>query len=505
MATEALREAMRRAGHRGVGFLAFQQRYFNDPVGFARDCVTWKPGQGLAPYQEDALNLIVLNDRASVRGPHGLGKTTTMALAILWFTLTRDGLDWKCPTTASNWRQLTKYLWPEVHKWARRLRWDVIGRGPFIEGKELMDFGIKLSTGQAFAVASDQAAAIEGAHADHIFYVLDEAKEIPADLWDSVEGAMSTGDARILAVSTPGPSSGRFYEIQSRAPAYSNWEAMRVTLAMAVSAGRVSQEWADNLKRSWGENSAAYQRHVLGEFAEDDTEAMIPLTWVEEAQERWRLWNEAGRPGTHICLATDVGAGTGGDKTTQADYWEIDLPEEKDVEGQRAYDELPYHAIIGSVRANNNEDTMETVGRIVAWLERHGGKSVVDIIGVGTGVVHRLRELDVEVEGFNASEHTTMRDRTEEMGYANLRAAAWGYLRDMLNPMNDERLALPPNPLLTGDLTAVHTRAMSGGKLRIEEKDKIRERIGRSTDDGDAVVMAVFGAHLTGKRSWLIS
>jgi hypothetical protein len=267
----------------------------------------------------------------------------------------------------------------------------------------------------------------------------------------------------------------------------------------------VSQEWADNLKRSWGESSAAYQRHVLGEFAEDDTEAMIPLSWVEEAQERWKLWNDARRPGAHICLATDVGAGSGGDKTTSADYWEMERPSAKDTEALAAYEAMPYHSAIGSIRANNNEDTMETVGRIVAWLEQKGGKSVVDIIGVGTGVVHRLRELDVPVEGFNASEHTTLRDRTQEMGYLNLRAAAWGHLRDMLNPMNDERLALPPDPLLTGDLTAVHTRTMSGGKLRVEEKDAIRARIGRSTDYGDAVVMAVFGAHLTGKRSWLMS
>jgi len=162
MVTAALREAARRTAHKSLAYQAFQQRYFNDPVGFARDCVVWKAGQAAAPYQNDALKLVTLNDRASVRGPHGLGKTALMSWAILWFCLTRDGLDWKCPTTASNWRQLTKYLWPEVHKWARRLRWEIIGRGPLIEGKELMDFGIKLGTGAAFALASDQAAAIEG-------------------------------------------------------------------------------------------------------------------------------------------------------------------------------------------------------------------------------------------------------------------------------------------------------------------------------------------------------
>lgn len=33
---------------------------------------------------------------------------------------------------------------------------------------------------------------------------------------------------------------------------------------------------------------------------------------------------------------------------------------------------------------------------------------------------------------------------------------------------------------------------MSGGKIQIESKDDIHKRIGRSTDDGDAVVMAFY-------------
>jgi len=31
---------------------------------------------------------------------------------------------------------------------------------------------------------------------------------------------------------------------------------------------------------------------------------------------------------------------------------------------------------------------------------------------------------------------------------------------------------------------------MSGGRIKVESKDEIRKRIGRSTDDGDAVIQA---------------
>jgi len=51
-------------------------------------------------------------------------------------------------------------------------------------------------------------------------------------------------------------------------------------------------------------------------------------------------------------------------------------------------------------------------------------------------------------------------------------------------------VALPPDDLLTGDLTAPHWRVMSNARIQVEGKDEIKKRLGRSTDDGDAVVMA---------------
>ena len=107
-------------------------KYYNDPAGFAREAIAWKPGRSLAPYQGDVLASIPAEKRVSVRGPHGLGKSSASALAILWFSLTRDaaGRDWKCVTTAGAWRQLTHYLWPEIRKWSRLIRWDALGVPP---------------------------------------------------------------------------------------------------------------------------------------------------------------------------------------------------------------------------------------------------------------------------------------------------------------------------------------------------------------------------------------
>lgn len=462
-------------------------------MGWARDCIAWREGEGLTAYQEEILAALVTHQRAAERGPHGAGKTTIGALAVLWFALTRDGFDWKVVTTASVWRQLTKFLWPEIHKWARRLRWDRIGRAPFRAHDELLDLSLKLSTGEAFAVASDTPTAIEGAHAPHLLYLFDEGKAIPDGTFDAAEGAFSTAgsdtttEALALVLSTPGPPMGRFYAIHSRATGYEDWWVRHVTLAETIAVGRVSAEWAEARKRQWGAESAVYQNRVLGEFAASESDGVIPLAWVEAANERWHVWAKAGKPGPLSAVGEDV-ARAGEDKTVLAPR---------------------YGPCVDTLRYYTHPDTMETVGVTAGLLHTApDAYAVVDVIGLGAGVVDRLRELRYPVVAFNASERAVdekgkeLLDRTGELGFVNQRSAAWWRFRELLDPEHESTVALPPDDTLTGDLTAPRWRVVSGGKIAVEPKGEpgdearaagfssVRARLKRSTDAGDAVVQA---------------
>jgi hypothetical protein len=62
------------------------------------------------------------NDRVAVKSPHGTGKTFLAAILTHHSVLTAES-DCKVPTTASAWRQLEKYLWPEIKKLAKNLAW----------------------------------------------------------------------------------------------------------------------------------------------------------------------------------------------------------------------------------------------------------------------------------------------------------------------------------------------------------------------------------------------
>ena len=404
------------------------RRYRNDPVAFARECIAWPEGESLADYQEEILANVVTYRRESVRGPHGLGKTAVAAILVHWFALTRDGDDWKVLTTASAWRQLTAYLWPEIEKWGQRLRWDVIGREPYKGGEELLRRSLKLASGQATALASDQPEALEGAHADQLLYILDEAKAIGPQTFDAIEGAFAAGECYALAISTPGEPAGRFYEIQSRRPGTEDWHVTHVSLEQAISAGRVSAEWAAQRAKQWGKGSAVYANRVLGEFAASAQDGVIPLAWVEAANERWLAWQESGKePPPFISVGVDV-ARSGSDKTICALLHEGGL--------------------ISELREGSCSDTMAVCGQVAGILKGKGGNAVVDVIGIGAGVVDRLREQGFEVVAFNAAESTSYVDSSGELGFANCRSAAWWLLRELLDPASGFAIALTaPRPL----------------------------------------------------------
>jgi len=408
--------------------------------------------------------------------------STTMSQLVLWFATTRSlaEIDWKVITTASVWRQLEVYLWPEIHKWAKMLDWEQLGRGPFLDRVELLDLRLKLPWGAASAVASNQAERVEGAHADEILYILDEAKIIPPETWDAIEGALSNAgddtdfEAYVVAMSTPGPPNGRFYDIHSRKPGYEDWWTRHVTLDEAITAGRVSRQWAEQRAKQWGITSALYQGRVLGEFCADDENAVIPLSWVEAAVERWHVWDRAGRPALDGPTWTGVDVGRGGDDSVLAR-----------LAGQAF-----------TITAKKTPDTMA----LAELAAQEPGRLIVDVVGVGAGVFDRLRQMKAKGAlkewplAYVGSGASTRKDRSGKYGFAGVRSAAYWFLRECLDPEYEPTLCLPPDDLLLSDLTAPtwELTAAVPAKYKIEKKEDVVARLGRSPDRGDAVVMGLW-------------
>ena len=76
-----------------------------------------------------------------------------------------------------------------------------------------------------------------------------------------------------------------------------------------------------------------------------------------------------------------------------------------------------------------------------------------------------------------------------QLTFANRRTELWWKFREALDPVQGDGIALPPDPRLAAQLAAP-TWKLRGNAILIESKDDIRKRLGTSTDDADAVILA---------------
>lgn len=137
----------------------------------------------------------------------------------------------------------------------------------------------------------------------------------------------------------------------------------------------------------------------------------------------------------------------------------------------------------------------------VAAVQARDGRAIVDVIGLGAGVFDRLREAGNRPIAYTGSGKTTRRDRSGKWGFTNVRSAAYWHIRELLDPAYDPVLALPPDDLMISDLTTPTWEVTSGvpPKIKVETKEDVVTRLGRSPDRGDAVVMSLWADAMGGK------
>lgn len=144
---------------------------------------------------------------------------------------------------------------------------------------------------------------------------------------------------------------------------------------------------------------------------------------------------------------------------------------------------------------------------VVTSHRRDEALVVVDMGGgYGGPLWEHLKENKITVKSYKGAEGTPRRGSAGKLGFANKRSAALWLFREALDPSQPggSPIALPPDPKLMADLTAPSFKPTPKG-IEVETKEKVCERIGRSTDRGDAVVMAWFEGDrwLTNAVEWM--
>lgn len=194
---------------------------------------------------------------------------------------------------------------------------------------------------------------------------------------------------------------------------------------------------------------------------------VIPEAWVRLAQQRWR--DRPQPPGKPDALGVDVARG-GQDTTAVAPRWGT------------------YFGRIDETPGRLTPDGPSVRDLVVPKLGPRT-RANVDIVGIGSSPYDFLKIVHPATTAFNGGAGSGEKDKTGNYEFANLRAEAYWRFREALDPDTGEGLALPPDEELVQDLVSVGWEPRRE-KILIEDKGEIKKRIGRSTNRGDAVVMA---------------
>lgn len=438
--------------------------FFDDPLGFIHYAFRWGEGElegetGPDRWQAEQLvevgEAFVKDPQATLReataSGHGIGKSTQVAWIILWAMSTRPHLSGTI--TANTTNQLNTKTWRELALWHKRainkhwFKWTAT-KFFHVEHPETWFCA-------AIPNTEHNSEAFAGLHAKYVLVIYDEASAVPDIIWEVSEGAMTTPGAMWFVYGNPTRNTGRFREcfhtqkhrwntrqIDSRDCKMTNKEELKV--------------WVE----TYGEDSDFCRVRIRGQFPRAGSLQFIDSSVVDYCM-AWEAPYESYYL-LPIVLGVDV-ARYGDDKTV------IVARQGRKVLEMRKFREL---------------NTMEVAAQVVfAIREFCPAVTFVDAVGIGAGVVDRLRQLGHDVIEVNAGTKPY-----EEKTYYNKRAEMWDRMRIWLKSGADIPYDTDMRQSLVG-LEYGYTDAKSGELMRLERKQDMKKRGLDSPDEGDALAM----------------
>ncbi len=203
-------------------------------------------------------------------------------------------------------------------------------------------------------------------------------------------------------------------------------------------------------------SEAVARQEVFGEFLSTDAAVLIDAELIDAAVKRTA--DMAAYRSAPKFMGIDVG-------------WAQDPTVIIKRQGIKVYE---------PIRIESSRDDLLTAQRIAVHIRAWKPDSVSIDYGYGTGVVSILRGMGYQVQGIHFGESALDKNK-----YANRRAEMYDGVRQGLVAGWD----LPDHALLQADLGSVLVGHNKKGLMLLGGKDEIKARLGRSTDDGDALAL----------------
>ena len=373
------------------------------------------------------------------------------------------------------------------------------------KGKDFLDFGYQdgsYRVATAGAQAPGRSQTVQYFHWSEVAYS-PNAEEHRAGALQTVPDAPGT---EIILESTSAGFSGLFYDMCMEAQAGEGWyklvfcpwwweERYRTTKAVRLS--REVEEYAMlygldeqqaaffHLKNvSFGgtegkivlKTKREYPATIAEAFEADDEDSFILSNIVVRARKTLVTVESQVEAERESILGVDVG------RTRDPSFFIDRLGR---TLGHRIFEEM------------KEANTMRVADRVAELMHEFEFDYVfIDMGGIGAGVVDRLEDLGLDtsrgVWGIDFGGSTDYPDR-----YVNKRAEMYGLLDDWLR--DEGGVSIRDDDRLHGDICAVRSEPDAHGRTKLEIKDKVKKRLGRSPNRGDGAVLT-FGRVVRGRR-----
>lgn len=438
-------------------------------------------GSDLWGKQEEIVRSVEANPRTAVRSCHAAGKSHTGArLALAFVERNPHSI---VVTTAPTSRQVRNVLWRNMRAVHGPNKDKMKGR-MLTERYEISADWYAIG----FKGSDSNSDAVQGFHAENMLVVVDEAAGVAESVMEGLEAILTGTGARLLLIGNPTSMSGTFrrafHEDRNLyntitisaydTPNFTQFGVTKEDMLNNTWRNKVTGEfpypalidpaWVELQMNRHGPESAFCASRIDAEFPSDDDSVLFSLSDIEAAMAS----EEAPDPLHDKYVGIDV-ARSGSDETA------ICLrqgPAETYFESWQGF------------------DLMESVGRVRGILQERGYENAeirVDAIGLGAGLVDRLKEL-----GYNTVEVNVSAASSDKASWRNFRHEAWWQLKELYR----ERLIWPApghefDPVLIAQLTDIRMRYESNyTKPVIEDKDTTKKRTGRSPDRAEAQLLA---------------
>jgi hypothetical protein len=434
------------------------------------------------------------NKQTAVRSCHSSGKSHITSRAVGWW------LDPKvhalgsafAVTTAPSWPQVEAILWRYIRRLHAKAKlpgrvtldcqWHMSEKGSKYRigdpSEELIAMGRK--------PADYDENALQGIHAMYVLGVIDEANNVPKQLFDAMLAITTNDFSRVLAIGNPDDPASHFAEICRPG---SGWNVIDIPAFIVPTISPefaeefelgdiradynleeedipeelqhtlVTEGWIRARAQDWGVGSPLWESRIMGRFPLVSDDTLISPAMLQKGYDCKQSGLEWGTYGADI-------ARMGADKSV--------------VYLNRGF-QVRFH------KEWAKKDTEESADLIAAELDKHGlnrWPCNIDAIGVGAGVFDKLRRRRYNVRAIYGSEKARNAKR-----YRNRRAEMYWQFRTLLDEgvidLDEE------DTVLAAQLGSIKWWEDSSGRIQVESKDDMRERGLPSPDRADAAVMSI--------------